>query len=229
MADHQSSARQSTTDRSTSGSLSRGSGGIAWLVVGLLIGVTLAVGGQSLVNRIQPAPIQIVPPGPTSTPAATVTPAPILVYVSGQVVSPDVYQLPFGSIVKQAVDAAGGFTASANTSVVNLAQRLSDGTQVYIPSVDETLSASNPVVRSPNASLQQGVTAPVAVSGTLININTAARDELEALPGIGSTLAQRIIDYREELGPFTGIEELMNVSGIGSATFDKLKDLVTVE
>ncbi len=204
-------------------------GPLVWLALGLLIGAAVAIGGQGLVKRIQPSPIRIVPAEPTTTAVPTPTSSPIFVYVSGQVVIPDVNELPAGSIVKHAIDAAGGFTPNANTSVVNLAQRLTDGIQVHVPSVDEAVSASNPVIRGPQFSSQQGIVSDDGATGRMININTATSDQLETLPGIGPTLAQRIIDFRQDHGPFNSPGEIMNVSGIGAGTFNNLKDLIVTE
>jgi competence protein ComEA len=177
--------------------------------VGLLIvGGVLAV----LIRWRPPEPITIEPP------AATATPAPIQVYVSGAVVHADVYELSPDSIARDALDAAGGASDDANLDTVNLARPLSDGDQVYVPHVGEAVT---PV------SQESGQPAP-AGSGP-VNINTADQAALETLPGIGPALAGRIIEYREANGPFAAIEDIQNVSGIGPATFEEFRDLIVAE
>lgn len=182
-------------------------------VVGLLIATAALV----FALRWQaPAPIVIEPPDPSATPLPTATSGPMQVYISGAVVRPDVYTLPPGAIVRDAVEAAGGLTADADRDRINLAQHLSDGEHVHIPRVGEA--------PTPAPQVSAGTPTP---SGP-IDINTATQAELETLPGIGPALAQRIIEYREEHGPFTSIEQIQNVSGIGPAKFEAIKDLITV-
>jgi len=126
----------------------------------------------------------------------------IAVSVTGEVNNPGIYNLPQGARVDDAIEAAGGFTSDAYTQELNLAQRLWDGDRVHIPKIGDV---------------------PQKVS-----INTADAWLLESLPGIGEVLAQRIIDYRTEHGPFLSIEEIENVEGVGEATYNGLKDLITV-
>jgi competence protein ComEA len=145
----------------------------------------------------------------------TPTPALINVYVSGAVNKPDVYALPPGSLVKDAVAKAGGATAEADLDHVNLALKLSDQMQVYVPRKGE--AAATPNSRS----------APAAITAP-ININTANLEELDKLPGIGPSIAQAIIDYRTQNGPFKNIEAINEVKGIGDALFAKIKDSITV-
>jgi competence protein ComEA len=177
--------------------------------VGLLIvGGVLAV----LIRWQPPERITIEPP------AATATPAPIQVYVSGAVVHADVYELSPDSIVRDALDAAGGASDDANLDAVNLAHPLSNGDQVYVPHVGEAVT---PIA-------QEGGQAVPAAGGP-VNINTANQAALESLPGIGPALAQRIIDYREANGPFATIEDIQNVSGVGPATFEGFRDLIVAD
>ena len=179
------------------------------------VGLLIAAGVGLFTLKWQPIePIRIEPPLPTQTPG------PIRVYVSGAVVSPDVYMLSPDAIVRDALQAAGGPTANADISLTNLAQPLQDGSQIYIPVVGETvvLLSQPEQPSSPNS-------APV---GAIVNINTATQAELETLPGIGPAIAGRIIEYRENQGAFNGIEDIMNVSGIGPATFEKIRDFITV-
>jgi competence protein ComEA len=181
-------------------------------IVGLVVFFVI----YTILKRPEPAAPPLVitlQPRLTDVPA-TPTPATINVYVSGAVENPDVYSLPLNSIVKDAVAAAGGATADADLDRINLAARLSDQMQVYVPRKGE---AAPP----PNGSSSVASTA-------VININTASVEELDKLPGIGPALAKVIVDYRATHGPFKTIEDINNVKGIGDALYAKLKDLITV-
>lgn len=172
----------------------------------------------TLLKRPEPAgPVMTITlqPRPTLDPV-TPTAAPINVYVSGAVNQPDVYALPAGSLVKDAIAAAGGATAEADLDQINLALRLSDQQQVHVPRQGE----APPVV--------VGSRSVTGASGVVVNINTATLEELDTLPGIGPAIAQAIIDYRTVNGPFQTIEEIDNVKGIGPALFEKIKDQITV-
>lgn len=194
---------------------SEGYGGVLFAV---LIGLIVLGGVVFLLRRPTPEAIEILPP-PSPTPAPTATPATVTVYVSGAVVNPDVYTLPEGSRVKEAVEAAGGFAAQADRDRINLARRLYDEEQIHIPRIGE----ESPPVAPPMATGPTGIS-----SGGKVNINTATAAELESLPGIGPTYARRIIEYRERHGSFQRIEEIMRVRGIGEATFERIKDQITV-
>lgn len=199
------------------------------VIVGLLLGVIGSFGGMTLTNRVQPAPIVITPPEPTPLPEATATPGLIRVYVNGAVAQSAVYELPPHSLVQQAIEAAGGFEAEANTAVINLAQPLADGMQIYVPAQGEEIPASILVTTANQPSEAKPAEAGVAASsGGLININTASQAELETLPGIGPSTAQNIITHRDSNGPFPTIENIMDVSGIGDGRFQQIKDLITV-
>ena len=192
----------------------------AALLVGLLLGLAIAVLAFALLNRTRPAPIYITPPAPAPTQLPTETPGPLRVHVSGEVLHPAVVKLPPGAIVQDAVNAAGGFTDAAERDLVNLAQPLADGLRVHVPAQDE--AAPPPVVSGSTPS-----SAPAA--GALININTATQQELETLPGIGPVTAANIIAYRQANSPFATIEDVTLVSGIGEGKFAQIKDLITVE
>ncbi|MFQ5398458.1 MAG: helix-hairpin-helix domain-containing protein [Anaerolineae bacterium] len=198
------------------------------LVVGFCLGVIAGVAAMVLGKQSKPTPIVIVPPEPTQTPEPTVTPGPIHVYVNGQVTHPAVYELPPGSDVERAIAAAGGFLADANTAVVNLALPLKNGAQVYVPALAEDAATPETVVTLPDQTVSTGERATHSNSEDMININTATAEELDTLPGIGPSTAQKILDYRDENGPFAAIEDIMKVSGIGEAKFNKIKDLITI-
>ncbi|MBK7216822.1 MAG: helix-hairpin-helix domain-containing protein [Candidatus Promineofilum sp.] len=160
--------------------------------------------------------------------APTASPGPLRVYVSGAVVNPAVYTLPPGSIVDDAVRAAGGLSADADPVAINLAGPLADGMQIYVPARVEGAPTPPPVsapvaTADPGASRMGGVT----IAG-LIDINLATQADLEMLPGIGPTTAANIIAHREANGPFATIEAIMDVPGIGEGKFAAMKDLITV-
>lgn len=197
---------------------------LIFLVCSILVG-----GALILVYRPTPEPIVIataVIPTPTrpATPTLTSTPAPIRVYVSGAVRSPDVYILPPQSIVKDAVQAAGGPADDADLDRINLALALYDQQQVYVPCASETTPAA-PLPRSASPPASLASSDSVGPDGK-VNLNTATVEQLDALPGIGPAIAQRIVDYRQTDGPFATPEDIMNVKGIGQATFEKLQDLI---
>ncbi len=157
-------------------------------------------------------------------PAPTV--GPIQVHVTGAVNHPGVYLLPQKSRIHDALEAAGGFTSDANEQGINLVAPLEDGRQIWVPYLKITENDST----VDNTSQSQEFTSDSSTSQTLhlININTATREELETLPGIGPVIAEAIITYRETKGEFTRIEDIQKVSGIGPATFDDIKTHITV-
>ncbi|MCF2706348.1 ComEA family DNA-binding protein [Arcanobacterium haemolyticum] len=140
----------------------------------------------------------------------------IVVYVSGEVQRPGLYHVPALSRVGDAVTHAGGLTDEADLAAINLASALDDGVHVHIPGVGESLPASG------------GAGGATSTTAAKVHLNSADAAQLETLPGIGPSLAQSILDWRNEHGKFAAVEDLLSVSGIGSATFDKLKDKVDV-
>lgn len=152
--------------------------------------------------------------------------APVVVDVEGAVKRPGVYELSADARVADAVESAGGFSKAASRASVNLAQKLADGSQVYVPTRREAGASAS-------ASAGAGAGSPSSVAGDgagqgKVNINTASSEELQKLSGIGPALAERIIDYRESNGGFSSIEDLKKVSGIGDARFGQLEDDVCV-
>ena len=183
-------------------------------LVGLLGVAVLGGAGLWYVRSLpQPIAIQAQPrAAPSPSPSATL----LIVHVAGWVERPGVYQLAEGARVIDAINAAGGPRRGAVLEALNLAAPVTDGQQVLVP---RKTAASSPVPAAPGAA---GATA------TLVNINTASPEELETLPGIGEVLAATIVQYREEHGPFTSVDQLLDVSGIGEVTLEELRDLVTV-
>jgi competence protein ComEA len=186
-------------------------------VLGLIVGG--AVGYFTPHPQRTSAPIVVSTPLPTPTPSPIPTPAPIRVYVSGAVRQPAVYELFPGSIVQDAVNVAGGPAPDADLDCINLALELQDQQQVHVPRQGET---------NPPPSVSGGSSGSGETMGAPININTATAAELETLPRVGPTMAQRIVEYRESNGLFKTIEEIQDIQGIGPATFEGFKDMITV-
>jgi competence protein ComEA len=197
---------------------------ISWFIC-LILGSALTFATLALLNRVQPASIVIQPPAATATPQPTATPAPIRIYVNGQVKNPAVYTLPPGAIVQEAIAQAGGFTPQALTDPVNLALPLTDGMHIYVPHQDEAAQLPQVVSSSPPAGVSSSPGSPAG----LVNLNTATLEQLDTLPGIGPSTAQKIVEYREANGSFATIEAIMDVPGIGPAKFEQLKTLITVQ
>jgi competence protein ComEA len=185
----------------------------AWpLGIGILIGLLVA-GALFLISRPPRGQSIRLSPPPEAPPLA--------VYVSGAVAHPGMYELPQGSRVQDAIQAAGGALPQAMLESLNLAAPLEDGAQVYVLSENETGPPGATTGGFPSRSGE-------VAAGSLVNINTATQEELEGLPGIGPTRARAIIAYREEHGPFPDIEAIQEVEGIGEGIFEEIKGLITV-
>jgi competence protein ComEA len=156
--------------------------------------------------------------------AALPTPQPLRVYVSGAVATPQVVLVPPGSLVVDALEAAGGARADADLEALNLAASLGDHQHVVVPAIGQEDRASASATTE-NGIEEQEDSAPLARQ---VNLNTASASELEALPHIGATRAADIVAYREAHGPFEHIEEIQNVPGIGPAIYETLAPWITV-
>lgn len=167
----------------------------------------------------------------------------IYIYITGEIKIPGVIRLKEGSRIVDAINAAGGTTVKANLSKVNLVYVLEDGMKVNIPSDEDLKNNPNFEYITMNSrdggnddyseENKQNSNSSSTNSGKhkkyeIININTATQTELESLPGIGPSLALKIINYRKENGKFTSIEEIKNVSGIGENKFENLKKYITI-
>ncbi len=201
---------------------------IAYLV---LAAVVAAVGVRYLVlDEAAPAGGERLVLAPAASPPASAPPtaaaggeavSEVLVHVCGAVRSPGVVKLPQGSRVAEAIELAGGPTAKASLSGVNLAARVADGQQIVVPERAPAGGGSAPA-------LAGGSGAGGAGAGGLVNLNTASIAELETLPGVGPATAQKIVDYRAANGGFANIEQLKDVPGIGDAKFAAMKDAICI-
>ena len=153
----------------------------------------------------------------------------VVVHVIGEVNNPGVITLDDGSRIIDAINLAGGKTEEADLSKINLAYVIEDGTQIYIPRINENLNevelissdAGKGVIINSESIEREKVE-------TKVNINTANKEKLMTLPGVGETTAQKIVEYREQNGKFKKIEELQNVNGIGESKYNSLKDKIIV-
>jgi competence protein ComEA len=200
-------------------------------VAGLVLLLVLALGLALLLTWVQRPRETAAPPVQRSMPASAMvstspstSPSPgVIVHVTGAVRRPGLVELPGGSRVDDAVQAAGGPTARADLSSVNLARPVVDGEQVVVLRRGQ----AGPPVGTPvgTASAHAGGAAP---PGQPLDLNTATLEQLDGLPGVGPVLAQRIIDWRAQNGRFSAVDELTEVSGIGDRTLSELRPLVRV-
>lgn len=146
----------------------------------------------------------------------------VTVYVCGEVVSPGVYVLEEGARIGDAVETAGGFTKSASRDYWNLAELLTDGQMIRFPTAEEAKE------RDMSAGAEGTSAEPQSTDSGRVNLNTADVTQLMTIPGIGQTRAEAILSYREEHGPFSKPEDIMKVSGIKNALFEKMKDYITI-
>ena len=138
----------------------------------------------------------------------------LCVYVCGAVVNPGVYELTKGSRIVAAVEAAGGFLSDAATEAINLAEHLQDGMQIVVPTKEEAEKAKSEAARGADGR---------------VNLNTASVAELCTLRGIGEAKAEAILAYRTELGGFSSIEQIKEVTGIGEGLFNQIKSSIYIE
>lgn len=151
----------------------------------------------------------------------------VIVHVTGEVKKPGVVRVKEGSRVEDIVKAAGGLTENADISNINLAYVVEDGTKIRIPSTDDekqeeyiTQSIGEGIIMQEESNNSRS---------SIVNINTANETELEELPGIGASIAEKIIEYRNKNGKFKSIEDIKNVTGIGDSKFEKIKESIRVK
>ncbi|MCL2404075.1 MAG: helix-hairpin-helix domain-containing protein [Defluviitaleaceae bacterium] len=211
----------------------------AYVFLGVLC--ALALGGLFIVNSNRPSGVMdlgqnINEPRLESTPppqepqaepeinnVVPTEPDTIMVHIVGAVYSPGVFEVPYGSRVNDVLYLAGGHTYEADLALINLAAFVHDAMQIRIPVVGD------PMQVLPGDQPSAGTTTSGTNSDGLININLASFTELQTLPGIGPVMAQSIIDYRESNNGFSRIEDLLNVSGIGPARFENIRERITIE
>jgi len=188
----------------------------SFLAIGVILVVAKPIQGTPI--TLLPAPTQT----PLSSPSPSATPTPIKVQITGQVVSAGIYDIDKNSRLEDLIQKAGGLTISADESRINLAALLRDGDYFYIPSFDESIPETA-------ANAPKNIQTRSETLDYPINLNTASQEELESLPGIGPTKATDILVYRDEVGSFSSIDELLNVTGIGPSTLESILDYITIE
>ena len=204
-------------------------------VISTAVAVAVVAVGAWWVVRVPPAPVEsTISFTATSLAGGVSVPIPtgaipslgIVVHVAGEVKNPGVYTLSNSARMIDAVLAAGGATARADLEVINLATPIMDSSQIYVPAKG---AADRPVFARPQPGVN-GVQSTQSSPDTngIVNINRASVTELDALPGVGPSTAQAIVDYRTTNGPFGSPEDLLNVKGIGPAKFDAMRKLVGV-
>ena len=204
-------------------------------VISTAVAVVVVAVGAWWVVRVPPAPVESsISFTATSLADGVSVPIPtgaipslgIVVHVAGEVKNPGVYTLSNSARMIDAVLAAGGATARADLEVINLATPIMDSSQIYVPAKG---AAERPVFARPQPGVN-GVQSTQSSPDTngIVNINRASVTELDALPGVGPSTAQAIVDYRTTNGPFGSPEDLLNVKGIGPAKFDAMRKLVGV-
>ncbi|WP_342541146.1 helix-hairpin-helix domain-containing protein [Heyndrickxia sp. FSL K6-6286] len=142
----------------------------------------------------------------------------IIVDLKGEIVNPGIYEANDGERVQDLITKAGGFSKNADKLKVNLAQKVKDEMVIYVPKIGEEI----------NVSLFDEAESTTNNSEGKVNINSANKDQLQTIPGIGPSKADAIIEYREQKGEFKKIEEIKNVTGIGEKTYEKLKDSISI-
>lgn len=182
------------------------------VVLGPLLG-----GGGTTIERMEPVAAEgsattTSQPGEEGDDGGA--PDTVVVHVDGAVAAPGVYELVAGARASDAVEAAGGLTAEADTTGINLAAPVADGEKVQVPVRGEVATAGDGSAREPGTGL--------------VNLNTADVGELDELPGVGEATARAIVEDREANGPFSTPEDLMRVSGIGEKKFARLEGMVCV-
>lgn len=224
---------------------------VSGVIVGLSLLLTVALSVKSGVFAEHRPPVTISEPAENVLPqtdhvAVSIKAVPtegIYVHVAGKVKSPGVYRLLPGSRVNDAIKAAGGELPNADLDSLNLAQKLSDGEQVFVARIGKTPPAMESTVRGMKSEAdspprKQGATGEMvgerrpsvpklSVPGKgMVSINTADLNGLQRLPGIGPAMAQRVLDYRKQNGGFKSIEELQEIRGIGPVKFERLRPFV---
>lgn len=228
------------------------------VILGILTAGVLVLGGAHMATSMTPRDDTVAVNAPTSegtqeatteitegsapegTSPASAVPAPdssnapaagkqtVVVHVVGAVRQPKLVELPSHARVGDALEAAGGPTEDADLGRINLARVVSDGEQVYVPREGEEIPSE---IAGPATGVESSPLGPGAEAsgdGALVNINTASESELDELPGVGPAIAARIVEHRTTNGPFSNIEQLQDVKGIGPAIFEELRERISI-
>ena len=187
-------------------------------VLALGTGAGLFIGSR--LYKPAPGPLPQIVDNPSTADVTPAVPVSINVYVTGAILHSAVYALPQGSIVRDAMAAAGGATKDADLIAINLAAPLEDGEQVTVPA--KSPDGTSTVVSSTSSA------SSTSTVHARISINRGTLADLDTLPGIGPVKAQAILDYRAQHGLFKRLEDLQNVKGIGTKTYEDLKSLITL-
>lgn len=189
-----------------------------------------AQGGVEVIDLSQSSSPTATAPTEQATALESPSRAEVVVHVSGAVKRAGVYRLAPESRIADALEQAGGVSELADLDALNLAEPLQDGQKIYVPRKGEA-SALPPIAPTVPRSARTAPTARTAVSAVQfpINLNTATAAQLEALPGIGPALAQRIVEYRQMHGRFQSVDELLEVRGIGPKRLENIRPYVVVK
>ncbi|MEA3326453.1 MAG: helix-hairpin-helix domain-containing protein [Chloroflexota bacterium] len=196
-----------------------------YLLLGVLFGL-LATGAILLIAQPERGTPIVLQPAPTPTettpPKSTATETPFQVQIYGEIAIPGVYTIEKSARLGELIDTAGGLTQQADVDRVNLAALLHDGDYFFIPAINEPIpeTARNAPINSYRG--DQGV------FNYPLDLNKASQEALESLPGIGPVKAVVILEYREQVGTFSTIEELLNIEGIGEKTLESLKEYLII-
>lgn len=154
----------------------------------------------------------------------------VIIHITGSVKNPGIVKLKYGSRIEDAIEAAGGLTENADITNVNLAYVLDDGVKIRIPSITDEKNGDEQILEDGSGeNIIEETNMTFGASTKEVNINKATETELQSLPGIGASLASRIIEYRNQNGKFSKIEDIKNVNGIGDSKYDNIKDFITVK
>ena len=208
----------------------------AALVAVVLLGLGAVAAGWTLLGETELPPTEDLLPyapgaaaagtdaGAAAAPApSTTVAAPLVVHAAGAVAVPGIHTVPPGSRVSALLAAAGGPAPDADLDRVNLAATVADGERVWFPRLGE--EAEPPVVAGAGGG---GTSGGQGGAPALVDLNVASAEELDTLPGVGPATAAAILEHRSTHGPFTSVEDLLDVPGIGEAKLEQLRDLVTV-
>lgn len=186
--------------------------------MGLVLAALLIVGLVTFgVWREQPRAVPPPPPPPSPSPVAAAPPPDLVISVVGRVNEPGLVSVRPGERVADVLEAAGGPMPGTDVSTLNLARKVADGEQIYV-AVPVPPGVENPASQGSGG----------AGDDDVVDLNSADTDELEELPGVGSVTAERIMQWRDDHGPFTSVDQLREVDGIGEARFERLRELVRV-